>query len=447
MSDLGDEKTQVLDGAGRPSPLGGNLMDVPPARLVCIESAQLDGALPGGGVLTLTPGREQVIGRDAGCSFAIPSRKLSRQHARIFGGVGTWGVEDLNSTNGVLVNKQRITTAWLKPGDEVRLGPVAFRYELEAAPAGATMAMPIAPSPADDGGERTMMIGSLSASKAVIEAARKSEPKQAPAAAAPPSRPAPVAAKPPREPVNVAKLAIFGVLGLLVVGIGAGGAIYYPIHQKQQSMEEVAAAGARVARIVIARARDLSGPGVDDSRYDEDVAAIRPALDHTWEVLATYPDEVPLAEVYARLRFLSFERSFAAAFRKGDLAEAKRLADDARARLVLIDRDLPTGPDVLAKHELPAAIDLLEFAELLVDLRAFADKYPQVKAGDDAPHPTKADITAFDGKRDQFIKLRRTYNESLSIDFKLFGKIVNDVEQRDLTLINHWREFLMATGG
>jgi hypothetical protein len=459
----GDQRNQAQGGAS--ASLGGSLMDVPKARLVCIEAPQLDGALPNGGVVVLAPGSEQVIGRDAGCSFAVPSRKLSRQHVRVFGGVGTWGVEDLNSTNGVLVNKQRVTTAWLKQGDEIRLGPIAFRYELEALPApapsgppeGATVTMTTAmtqqgrpvppPPPADDGGERTMMIGSLSASKAVIDAARKSEPKQPPAPAAPPVRPRAEEVRAPREPMNVKKLIVFGVIGLILAGAGGVAAVYYPKYQKQQRMEEVAQAGARVARIVVARVRDYTGPNTGgENRYDEDVAAIRPALDRTWEVLASYPEEAALAEVYARLRFLSFERSFAGVFLKEDFAEAQRIAQDAQGRLMGIERDLPAATDAGQKKELHAAIELLDFANLLVQLREFARKHPQVSTT--APNlPTKAEMTAFDEKREQFIKLRRAYNKMLSIDYLLFNKIVQDVENRDLALINHWREFLTARGG
>lgn len=444
MSDSGDQKTQALNAA----PLGGNLMDVPKARLVVVESPQLDGPMPDNGVVTLTPGKEQVIGREASCSFAVPSRKLSRQHARVFGGVGAWGIEDLNSTNGVLVNKQRVTTAWLKQGDEIRLGPVAFRYELEAAaPAdGPTMtmtaAMPGGPV-ADDAGERTMMIGSLSASKAVIDAARKSEPKQAPAAAAPPVRPKAEAVKAPREPLNVKKLMVFGVLALIVAGAGGAAAIYWPKYQKQQRMEEVAQAGARVARVVVARVRDMSGPGAGEARYDEDVAAIRPALDRTWEVLVSYPEEAPLAEIYARLRMLSFERSFATVFARDDFAEAARLAQDAQGRLMGIERDLPTTAEAAQKRELTTAIELLDFANLLIQLRDFARKHPQVSATA-ANMPTRVEIAAFDEKRDQFIKLRRAYNKVLSIDYLLLNRIVQEVENRDLALINHWREFLLA---
>lgn len=455
MSGDQSRQPQGPGGAGKPGALGGNLMDVPKARLIVVEAPQVDGPLPNGGVVTLTPGTEQTIGRDASCSFAVPSRKLSRQHARVFGGVGAWGIEDLNSTNGVLVNKQRVTTAWLKQGDEIRLGPVAFRYELEAPPKpeNHTVAMTAAmtqamPPPDDGGGERTMMIGSLSASQAVIDAARKSEPKQAPAAAAPPVRPKTetAAAKPPREPLNVKKLLVYGVLAAVLLGAAGAGAVYWPMYQKQQRMEEVAQAGARVARVVVARVRDYTGPNSAEGRFDDDVNAIRPALDRTWEVLATYPEEAQLAEIYARLRFLSFERSFAAVFARDDFAEATRLAQDAQGRLMGIERDLPAGLDASQKRELTSAVELLDFAGLLVQFRDFARKHPQVNAA--APNlPTRAEMASFDEKREQFIKLRRTYNKMLSIDYLLFNKIVQEVENRDLALINHWREFLLARGG
>ena len=67
-----------------------------------------------------------VIGRDPGSAVVLPSLLVSRQHARLTGGV----LEDLNSTNGTFVNTQRLTQPRrLVAGDRVQMGPHALTYD------------------------------------------------------------------------------------------------------------------------------------------------------------------------------------------------------------------------------------------------------------------------------------------------------------------------------
>ena len=75
------------------------------------------------GLLTrLEPGTT-TLGRDPGCTAALPSASVSRRHAEIRWAVGgTPLLLDLNSTNGVFVNGQAIKNANLGARDVVRLG-------------------------------------------------------------------------------------------------------------------------------------------------------------------------------------------------------------------------------------------------------------------------------------------------------------------------------------
>ena len=59
----------------------------------------------------------------------LPVRGVSRTHARLASGPALLEVEDLDSRNGVFVNGERVRRARLRPGDEVRFGPVALRLE------------------------------------------------------------------------------------------------------------------------------------------------------------------------------------------------------------------------------------------------------------------------------------------------------------------------------
>lgn len=74
-----------------------------------------------------------VIGRSRDCDIALEDSNVSRHHARIsFTPDGHWSIEDLDSTNGVLVNGARIKAPqMLTPADRVDLGTVQARFEVE----------------------------------------------------------------------------------------------------------------------------------------------------------------------------------------------------------------------------------------------------------------------------------------------------------------------------
>jgi len=68
------------------------------------------------------------IGRAAACELRIESRSVSRHHALVIVGPRDTIIEDLNSTNGVLVNGTRITRRALSDGDALTIGDTRFRY-------------------------------------------------------------------------------------------------------------------------------------------------------------------------------------------------------------------------------------------------------------------------------------------------------------------------------
>lgn len=74
-----------------------------------------------------------TLGREAHNSVAMPdNKKASRDHAKVWReGPGRYAVADLGSTNGTLVNDEKVTRKALVDGDEVRVGEVAFRFLLD----------------------------------------------------------------------------------------------------------------------------------------------------------------------------------------------------------------------------------------------------------------------------------------------------------------------------
>ena len=85
----------------------------------------------GAEMVPLTPGTALVVGRKPPADVCLPHPRLSRAHARfrLSEDRQTLTVEDLGSTNGTWLGEQRIQTAQLTFGQEVRLGGVLARLQ------------------------------------------------------------------------------------------------------------------------------------------------------------------------------------------------------------------------------------------------------------------------------------------------------------------------------
>ncbi len=71
-----------------------------------------------------------VIGREAGCDIRLDNDGISVKHAQLIHEGGTWKLVNLLSSNGTFVNGERIQTAYLNSGDELRFGQVALLFQL-----------------------------------------------------------------------------------------------------------------------------------------------------------------------------------------------------------------------------------------------------------------------------------------------------------------------------
>ena len=75
-----------------------------------------------------TLARRTRIGRASTCELQIDSTSVSRHHALVVVGSREVIIEDLNSTNGVIVNSRKVTRHVLSEGDVVTLGEIVFKY-------------------------------------------------------------------------------------------------------------------------------------------------------------------------------------------------------------------------------------------------------------------------------------------------------------------------------
>ena len=69
-----------------------------------------------------------VIGRGSDADIRLGDQAVSRRHAEIRVANGSTMLNDLQSTNGTLVNGARITTTALADGDEVRIGETVLVF-------------------------------------------------------------------------------------------------------------------------------------------------------------------------------------------------------------------------------------------------------------------------------------------------------------------------------
>jgi multidrug efflux pump subunit AcrA (membrane-fusion protein) len=74
-------------------------------------------------------GRHTSIGRTPDNDIQVDTTWVSRNHAAVLAGTQHCIIEDLNSTNGVLVNGMRVTRQVLHDGDAVTIGKTHFRYQ------------------------------------------------------------------------------------------------------------------------------------------------------------------------------------------------------------------------------------------------------------------------------------------------------------------------------
>lgn len=430
------EPTTVMD-----SDLGGGASGVPRARLICLDTSQVDGgALPNEGQIRLQAGSEQIVGRGDICTFVVPSRKLSRQHARIFAGVNAWGVEDMNSTNGIQVNREKVKTAWLKDGDEVRFGPIPFRFEIDRSDLRAST-RPAAPAPEEGAEDRTMMVGSLGAGRAVLEAAHKEElpPQQAPVRTQAP------AGKTEGKGMGAVIAAV--AIILVLTGLGVGGYFYYPIYMENQTIAATIDRNQPVVENVIERARDWfsSNTGtLSEQLLLADARALEPVTNDLNTALQANPNRPELANLYARARVLQFERAFSRLMANGAVSEARERARDMGQRLRQVNNNLGEVADK-DKAAVLSAIRLSDLAIILADYRAFVTKFPaETKPGEERAVPTREELDAVSRLYREFTDHRRFLNLLLRRDYLLFNVAINEFEQDDYTLVTRWQQYLNA---
>lgn len=70
-----------------------------------------------------------VLGRGREADIQIDDEEISRRHSRFSLVDNAWMISDLGSTNGVLLNGQRVQSARLKEGDRIQIGNTVLEFQ------------------------------------------------------------------------------------------------------------------------------------------------------------------------------------------------------------------------------------------------------------------------------------------------------------------------------
>jgi hypothetical protein len=80
--------------------------------------------------LNWTTGEDDLLlGRSPECDIALPDDSVSRVHARLVFRDGNWIIQDLDSTNGTIVNGTVVGRCQIRPGDRIEFGDQVIQID------------------------------------------------------------------------------------------------------------------------------------------------------------------------------------------------------------------------------------------------------------------------------------------------------------------------------
>jgi pSer/pThr/pTyr-binding forkhead associated (FHA) protein len=80
------------------------------------------------------PSTVTIIGRRHNCDLCIPLKSVSKRHCQLNQDEGVLKIRDLGSRNGTILNGKRIDEATIQAGDAVKIGPLAFVFQIDGQP-------------------------------------------------------------------------------------------------------------------------------------------------------------------------------------------------------------------------------------------------------------------------------------------------------------------------
>lgn len=113
----------------QPSASASSAASAQPTLLVIIDGPLAGSSVPLAGSSVPLAEADITLGRAASNTVVLDDEFVSSHHARVYRDTrsGQWAIEDLNSTNGTVVNQQRINRPTILPARiPVRIGATTF---------------------------------------------------------------------------------------------------------------------------------------------------------------------------------------------------------------------------------------------------------------------------------------------------------------------------------
>jgi len=101
----------------------------------------------GSGKSLQLPSTVTVIGRKPDCDLYASHKHISRRHCKLVCSEESLKVHDLGSRNGTYINGKRVKETQIQAGDNMKIGPLTFVFQIDGKPEKVKMPQPDSPKP------------------------------------------------------------------------------------------------------------------------------------------------------------------------------------------------------------------------------------------------------------------------------------------------------------
>ncbi|MGH8626817.1 MAG: hypothetical protein ACREYC_16670, partial [Gammaproteobacteria bacterium] len=171
---------------------------------------------------------------------------------------------------------------------------------------------------------------------------------------------------------------------------------------------------------------------------EEELDAIRNIAARVDLAIGQHPASLQLEELRTRLLFLAFERKLQALLSEGRVQDALELVEDTKAKLPALSGRDSRGDE---RNGVEEVSDLLELAVVIVKFKQFRQRFPDpASSGFDKPAPYY--MREMQILKDELVRHKRENHLPLSVTYTYFQRMVTDVDENDLRLLNRWKDVL-----
>jgi pSer/pThr/pTyr-binding forkhead associated (FHA) protein len=427
-----DDATMMID----PSEMGlPQVASAPKAKLICIDDSLLDEDQKG--LVIELKQSEMILGRGSDCTIPISSARISRNHAKVYSEENGWWIEDLGSTNGISINGQLTKKQRLAVGDEVKLGKLPFKFEIERP---ALDDEPVAesspPSPDEDDGDKTMLFSDVRAADALLAAKEEAKKEPIPEKIKPRKEEKKEVASEfdyykTRKKSSSSKGIIIGLCILVI--IAAAGSFLYPKMQYKKAQGTVVSDNQKKIKRFIANYETPQNSGAIDE-IDKEIDLLRQISANLVVAAGQFPKAHELIEQQGKVDFFIFERRFLKMIIEDEAEKTADLLAEIKSNFKRLAAINPK-----ATNQVNEIRQLIELADIIAKFKRFKLQYPD-STDKNAPRPDKYRLQELQRLHKTFIDMKKANNLQLSVTFPYFQRMVEDVSEHELRLLDSWEQ-------